>query len=292
MMNTLFLREHNRLASAIEQDHSDWDDQRIFETARNTNIVLFIKVVVEEYINHISPSYNKFIADPSVAWNAPWNKPNWITTEFSLLYRWHPLIPDEVCWGGKSYPVFDTIMNNAPLLETGLKQSFIDMSRQAAGQIGAFNTATALLGFEEDAIKQGRLCKLTSYNDYRHYVSLPRLNAFSDISKNDDVVNLLKNAYATVDDIEFYVGLFVEDADDNDILPPVIGKMVAVDAFSQALTNPLLSKHVFKEETFSTKGWEAINETKNLRDIVKRNVTKNLNQDDFIGMTRQGWRRK
>lgn len=292
MMNTLFLREHNRLASVIEQDHPDWDDQRVFETARNTNIVLFIKVVVEEYINHISPSYNKFIADPSVAWNAPWNKPNWITTEFSLLYRWHPLIPDKMSWGDKSYPVFNTIMNNTPFLETGLKQSFIDMSVQAAGQIGAFNTATALLGFEEDAIKQGRLCKLTSYNDYRHYVSLPRLNAFSDISKNDDVVNLLKNAYATVDDIEFYVGLFVEDADDNDILPPVIGKMVAVDAFSQALTNPLLSKHVFKEKTFSTKGWEAISQTKNLRDIVNRNVTEKLKQDDFIGMTRQGWRRK
>lgn len=289
MINTLFLREHNRLASAIEQDNPTWDDQRVFETTRNTNIVLFIKVVVEEYINHISSTYNKFIADPSVAWNAPWNKPNWITTEFSLLYRWHPLIPDEMSWGGQSYPVHLTIMNNAPLLDTGLKQSFIGMSAQAAGQIGAFNTAKPLLGFEEDAIKQGRLCRLASYNDYRQYVSLPRLNFFSDISKNDDVVNLLKKAYETVDDIEFYVGLFTEDAEDNGILPPVISRMVAVDAFSQALTNPLLSKHVFNEETFSTKGWEAISQTKNLRNIVNRNVTEKLKDDDFIGMTRQGW---
>jgi len=291
MMNTLFLREHNRLAGLIENANPGWDDQRVFETARNANIVLFIKVVVEEYINHISSSYNKFIADPSVAWDAPWNKPNWITAEFSLLYRWHSLIPDSMRWGNTDYPVIDTIMNNALLLDTGLKQSFIDMSAQKAGQIGAFNTHKDLLAFEESAIKQGRLCKLASYNDYRQYVSLPRLNFFLDISKDDDVVNLLKKAYETVDDIEFYVGLFAEDAEDNGLLPPVMSRMVAIDAFSQALTNPLLSKHVFKEETFSTKGWEAINQTKKLRDIVNRNVANGLNAVDFIGMTAQDWSR-
>jgi prostaglandin-endoperoxide synthase 2 len=291
-MNTLFLREHNRLAGAIESSNPTWDDDRVFETARNTTIVVFIKVVVEEYINHISGSFNQFLADPSVAWYAPWNKPNWITTEFSLLYRWHQLIPDSMRWDSKNYPVHQTILNNVPLLETGIKQTFIDLSDQAAGKIGAFNTAAPLLDFEAAAISQGRLCKLTSYNDYREYVSLPRLTTFSEISKNDDVVNLLKNVYGTIDDVEFYVGLFADDADENDILPPVIGRLVAVDAFSQALTNPLLSRHVFKEETFSSIGWNTINQTKNLRAVVSRNINSPLTANDFVGMTRKGWKRK
>lgn len=96
MINTLLLREHNRLAAEIETENPTWDDTRVFETARNIMIVLFIKIVVEEYINHISPLPFKIRADPSVAWDAPWNRPNWITTEFSLLYRWHALIPDNV----------------------------------------------------------------------------------------------------------------------------------------------------------------------------------------------------
>jgi len=292
MMNTLFLREHNRLASTIESVNPQWDDERVFQTARNISIVLFIKIVVEEYINHISsiaPAI-KFAVDPSVAWNAPWNKPNWMTTEFSLLYRWHSLIPDKMEWGDKEYAVGETIMNNNPLLEGGLERAFVDMSAQRTGEIGAFNTADSLLDFEKRAIGQGRLCQLASYSDYREYVSLPRPKRFSDVSANAKVVAFLENAYESVDDIEFYVGLFAEDIDNNSPLPSLLGKMVAVDAFSQALTNPLLSEHVWKEETFTKAGWQVINETKSLRDILHRNVEGGLSSDVFIGMTQPGWK--
>ncbi|MBP6367161.1 MAG: heme peroxidase [Nitrosomonas sp.] len=290
LMNTLFLREHNRLASKIEETHPDWNDERVFETARNTNIVLFIKIVIEEYINHISPIF-KFHVDPSIAWNASWNKPNWITTEFSLLYRWHMLIPDVMRWGKKEYSVENTILNNVPLLDTGLKQSFIDMSAQIAGQIGALNTAQALVMLEENAIKQGRICNLASYNDYRAYVDLPKL-VFKDISKNLNVTNLLEKAYHEADDIEFYVGLFSEDVAPNSPLPSLLRTMVAVDAFSQALTNPLLSEHVWPQgqEVFSKAGWEAINQTNSLCDVVNRNCAAQLSGNEFIGMTRQDWR--
>jgi prostaglandin-endoperoxide synthase 2 len=289
MMNTLFLREHNRLAGAIEKSHPSWGDEQIFEIARNTNIVLFIKIVIEEYINHISPRF-KFHTDPSVSWNASWNKPNWITTEFSLLYRWHPLIPDTMKWGDLNYRVDETIMNNSLFLDRGLKQSFIDMSTQASGQMGPFNTADALLHLEKMAIDQGRLCQLASYSDYRSYVGLSRPKDFSDISSNSKVVSHLREAYAKVDDIEFYVGLFSESVEPNSPLPLLISKLVATDAFSQALTNPLLSEHVWNKETFSSVGWNAINQTSSIRDILNRNIEGGLKDSDFVGMTQRGWK--
>jgi len=47
---------------------------------------------------------------------------------------------------------------------------------------------------------------------------------------------------------------------------------VGIDAFSQAFTNPLLAEHVFNPDTFSPVGWEVIQTTKTLSDLVNRNV--------------------
>jgi len=292
MMNTLFLREHNRLAGKMEAANPDWDDDRVFETARNTTIVLFIKIVVEEYINHISPLTPPFHfrAVPAVAWDAPWNKPNWVTTEFSLLYRWHSLIPDTIAWSGTVLPVAQTFMNNQLLLDAGLLRGFSDISAQPAGCLGAFNTADDLLLVELKAIMQGRICAVASYSDYREYVHLPRPQKFEDISPDQRVVNLLKTAYNNmIENVEFYVGLFAEDAVRNSPLPPLILKMVAVDAFSQALTNPLLSKSVFNSKTFSPLGWEVIAKTGSLRDILDRNTPSGVG-NARIGMTLPNWR--
>lgn len=64
MVNVLFLREHNRLAGTLEAAHPGWDDDRVFETARNINIVQLIRIVVEEYINHISPCWLQLLSSP------------------------------------------------------------------------------------------------------------------------------------------------------------------------------------------------------------------------------------
>ena len=296
MMNTLFLREHNRLAGALEGSNPSWDDERVFQVARNIVIVLFIKIVVEQYINHIAQGPFRFRADPSVAWNAPWNKPNWITTEFSLLYRWHSLIPDTMTWKGKSYPASDTILNNAPLLDTGLAQGFLDMSSQRAGHLGAFNTPSALLPLEALAIQQGRWCDLAPYVAYRELVSLPKPQAFSEISEDPQVVAFLERAYKSPADVDFYVGLFAEQTVKNSPLPKLLLTMVAVDAFSQALTNPLLSEHVFTESTdtgkgtFTDLGWSTIKSTDSLHNLLDRNSTGGA-VPGRISMTWEGWRR-
>jgi prostaglandin-endoperoxide synthase 2 len=290
MMNTLFLREHNRLAGQLEKNNPAWDDERCFQVARNILIVVFIKIVVEEYINHISPSEFHLQADPSVAWNAPWNKPNWITTEFSLLYRWHSLIPDAIKWGTNTYRTVDTILNNEPLVANGLANSFTDISSQRAGRLGSFNTDAPLLGLEALAINQGRLCKVAPYGDYLNYVGLARPQSFKDVSHDPRVVDFLSTHYASPDQIEFYIGLFAEDQIPNSPLPLLLFRMVAVDAFSQALTNPLMSEHVFKVETFTKFGWDTIHNTSSLHDILSRNLPEgNLDPDVRISMTWDQW---
>jgi prostaglandin-endoperoxide synthase 2 len=48
--------------------------------------------------------------------------------------------------------------------------------------------------------------------------------------------------------------------------------MVANDAFTQALTNPLLARNVFNEATFTATGMEIISDTHTLQQIAKRNA--------------------
>jgi prostaglandin-endoperoxide synthase 2 len=56
-------------------------------------------------------------------------------------------------------------------------------------------------------------------------------------------------------------------------LPQLLMTMVAVDAFSQALTNPLLSQHVWKDNptlTFTDWGFNEIGNTSSLSDVLIR----------------------
>ena len=35
MMNTIVLREHNRLCDILKQEHPEWDDEQLFQTSKN-----------------------------------------------------------------------------------------------------------------------------------------------------------------------------------------------------------------------------------------------------------------
>jgi prostaglandin-endoperoxide synthase 2 len=62
---------------------------------------------------------------------------------------------------------------------------------------------------------------------------------------------------------------------------------VAIDAFSQAFTNPLLSPRVFNSATFSPLGWDLIGSTNSLSDLLHRNVPGERRYE--VTMTRRDW---
>ncbi|HEX8463632.1 MAG TPA: peroxidase family protein [Abditibacterium sp.] len=290
MLNTLFLREHNRICEVLKSHNPAWDDERLFQTARNILIVVLINIVVEEYINHISPYHFHFFGDTTAFSDQKWYRQNWICLEFNLLYRWHSLVPDAVALGGEEIGLEKTLWNNDLITSRGLGKCFEDASLQPAGEIGLFNTPRFLLEVERASICQGRLANLASYNDYREICGYPRVTDFDQISARPEVQQGLKRVYGHVDNIEFYVGLFAEDTRPNAAVSSLIGRLVAVDAFSQALTNPLLAENVFNEQTFSPQGLEIIKNTKTLSDILHRNVPRQKRRY-HVSMTQKGWRR-
>lgn len=304
-INTLFLREHNRLAGLLLKENPTWDDERLFQVARNILIVKFIRVVVEEYINHISSASFQFSADAAVAWDAGWNRPNWMTIEFTLLYRWHSLVPEEMVWNGKPLPVVAVQLNNAPLLTDGLANTLVQLSANSAARMGLGNIASFLEAAEAKGILQGRVNNLRGYNDYREAMGLPRARSFDDVlgpgrdaadrQRRRDLARELERLYGVVDNLEFYVGLFAEPCQENGPVPELVLAMVAADAFSQALPNPLLCKRIWSDpetlrRTFTDLGVKEITSTSTLRDILLANGGDLGGR--FVGMTRQDWRRR
>lgn len=208
----------------------------------------------------------------SPANRAAWNRPNWIPVEFNLLYRWHSLAPEQVIWGGTPAALGSFRFDHGRLQQDGLEAGFASASASPAWRIGLFNTSKMLLPVEAAAIQQGRDNALAGYNDYRELMHYPRVTRFEQVSSDPAVVDSLRRVYEHVDRIEYFVGLFAEDLPPRSAVPPLIGRMVAADAFSHALTNPLLAPLVNVEATFSAVGMASIAGTRSLYDVLQRNA--------------------
>jgi prostaglandin-endoperoxide synthase 2 len=288
--NVLFLREHNRIAEELASTYPEWDDDRLFATARMILIVVLMKIVVEEYINHINSFYFKFSLQPLSFRNEPWQRPNWMAIEFNLLYRWHSLVPSAFHVGGRTLTVEESLTTVGALTSTGLGGFMAAASHQPAGRIGLFNTDAFLVALAEvPTVQQGRNAGVAPYNDYRELCHLPKVKAFEDLSTSPAVRAGLRDLYKKVDDVEFYVGLLAEAAGPNDVLPPLMTAMVSFDAFSQVLTNPLVAPAIYGEHTFSPAGMRIIADTRSISDLVHRNVPKG--EEHFISLTRRDYER-
>ncbi|WP_293372903.1 peroxidase family protein [Nevskia sp.] len=280
VLNTLFLREHNRIAGELAKANPDWltapdgGDERLFQTARNVLTVLLLKLVVEEYIVHISPIEFPLEMVPFVAEGKKWNKSNWIAIEFSLLYRWHSLVPDVISDGTRTLGPGEFINNNSLVIAEGIDSLLGLLARAPAGRIGLKNTPVFLEKVEVNTLKLMREADLASFNAYRVQFGLDPLTSFAQLSDDPALVKELTRLYGTIDKLEWYVGIFAERYDAKSMMGELLLNMVAYDAFTQALTNPLLARNVYGKDTFSEEGLKIIENTHTLQDLVNRNCPK------------------
>ncbi len=269
LLNVIFFRAHNCVARLIGKENSEWDDERVFQTSRNVMIVLLLNIVISDYIRHISPLNPPFEYQPGLADKQQWYRTNRISIEFNLLYRWHQLVPDKFSFMND---LRNFRHNNKWIIDKGLREVIQLFSSEPACKIQLGNTPVFLKDTESDTISLMRASNLASYNDYRIHFGLSRVKSFGEITDSPIVTKQLRSLYRDVDSVEWYIGLFAEKHGTDAIMGDLMLNMVAHDAFTQALTNPLLAKNVFKEETFSKLGWELVNDIKTLNDLLKNLV--------------------
>jgi prostaglandin-endoperoxide synthase 2 len=164
--------------------------------------------------------------------------------------------------------------------ECGLEWLMAQCSRSRAAQIGLFNTPSFLTerarpdhpAVEERSIALMRQARLQSYNAYRQRFGMQPLRDFADLTSDVAVQRRLAELYGDVDHLEWYVGIFAEDYPEDQMMGGLLTAMVGYDAFTQALTNPVLAPQVFTEATFTRAGLKIIRSTRSLQQILARNA--------------------
>jgi prostaglandin-endoperoxide synthase 2 len=270
-ISTIFRREHNRLCAELKSRNPKWDDDRLFQTARNVNITMLLKLIVEEYVYHLSGKATKFLVEIGFADKQRWYRTNRIAIEFDLLYRWHGLVPEVLEVDGEKLDHWQYMYNN-PLLERHRVEEITKAaSEQSAGRISLDNTPKFLEPAELGALSFARQFHIRPYNEYRPAFGFDPVRSFMELTGDADVARRLEALYSDVNKVEFGVGLLAKQRSQYEVLGKLMTYMVGVDAFSHALTNPLLGVNIFGEGTFSEIGLRTIEETGALQDIVKRN---------------------
>lgn len=174
---------------------------------------------------------------------------------------------------GEEVDQMDYRFNNKLLEDKGIEKIITAASTQKAGRFGLFNTPDFLKEAEIAGLTFARMFGVQPFNRYRERFNLPAYDSIDGLAGNDQVAAALRAVYGdNVDDVELTIGLLAERRDDDDLMPETVVRMVAYDAFTHILTNPLLSTEVYCPETFSKVGWEIVEQRATLDEIIKRNV--------------------
>jgi hypothetical protein len=264
-IQTLFVRNHNRIANELHALHPDWNDEQLFQEARKINIADEELITYREFLPAILgpnalPAYTGY--DPNV-------NPG-IATEFSTVaFRFgHSLLSNSI---GRNNNDGTEIADAAGLPGSGapvnLTADFFDpnlisanglvdpLTGMVSTNIGAIlkadadNTANEmdLLAIDEVRntlfgiphagtdliardIQRARDDGIGTYNQVRVAFGLNPVKSFADITSNVAVQQQLQATYGTVNKIDPLEGMFAEDHVPGGDVGPTI-KAVLVNQF-------------------------------------------------------------
>ncbi|MFK0164480.1 peroxidase family protein [Rhizobium sp. NPDC090279] len=186
-MHTLFAREHNLLCDELRRQYGNWDDERIYQTARLIVTALIAKIHTVEWTPAIlatkaieiglSSNWNGppagdwlakaglWLLDAHASTGIPKTMPDHhgtpysLTEDFVTVYRMHPLLPDDYCFfdhktgnkiAEKSFMDIQGPGADTIMREYGLRNTLYSFGTAHPGAITLHNFPRALQAFTRD----------------------------------------------------------------------------------------------------------------------------------------------
>jgi hypothetical protein len=311
-LQTLFMRNHNRIAGILQKEHPTWSDEQLYQEARKLNIATEQIITYTEYLpDLLGPFAMKAYTgykpgiDPAIA------------TEFSTIgFRFgHSLLSGNIerqgnnglgitdaSPGGSSIPLaydfFDpNLLNPLGVVDplTGHTSSDIgpilkasaDGNAQAMDVMAIADVRNLLFGngafggqdlIARD-IQRARDHGIGSYNQVRVAYGLKPVTSFAQITHNVTVQQELQKAYGSVDKIDAFEGGLAEDHAPGSDMGPLFTRILA-DQFTRLRDGDRL---FYLSQTFNADEMNILLHANSLAKTIEANTEiTNLQKDVFI----------
>lgn len=248
--STIWMREHNRVCDVLAEVHPTWDDERLFQTAKLVILGETIKIVIEDYVQHLS-SYNlRLTFEPDILFSERFQYQNRIAVEFNHLYHWHPLMPSVFNISGQEYDMNDYVFHSELVLKHGLAEVLDSMVKQRAGLMSHHNHGPATIPVLRDSIVHQRELRLQPLNNYRRQFNLPPYTTFEELTGENVMAAELQKLYHDIDAVEMYVGMLVEKRRYRGMFGPSITEIGAPFSVKGLMSSYISSPQYWKPSTF------------------------------------------
>src|SRR6266576_3500773 len=257
MMLTLFTLEHNSICDRLRAEYPNWSDDDIFERARLINAALTAKIHTVEWtpaiISHPTSQYalranwwgiemerlqRLFgrLSSSEVISGIPGSQadrfgvPYCLTEEFTIVYRMHPLIPDEYSFrsADDGRHMLDRTLreitgphSEETLQQVSMADAFYTFGTSYPGAIILNNFPRFLQHFERPDgnfmdlaatdIMRTRELGVPRYNQFRKLVHLPPASSFEELAGDPVLGEKIRRVYNNdIDRVDLIVGMFAE----------------------------------------------------------------------------------
>ena len=284
-MHTLFMREHNRIATEIGMGNSNLTDEEIYQTARAKVGALMQVITYKEFL----PAILGADALPGYTGYKPTVNPG-ISNEFATAaYRFGHSMISPVLFrlkvNGQAIPEGHLSLRDAfftkdelnPNVGKGIEPILRGLALIPSQNLDAFvvdDVRNFLFGAPEDGgvdlpalnIQRGRDHGLPTYNQMRVALGMTAATTFANISSDAQVQSRLQAAYSNVNDVDLWVGGLAEDKASSGLLGPTF-RAILIDQFTR-----LRDGDRFWYQTVYSGEELAEIESTTLKDIIVRNT--------------------
>uniref|UniRef100_A0A2A4JM77 Peroxidase n=1 Tax=Heliothis virescens TaxID=7102 RepID=A0A2A4JM77_HELVI len=246
MTSMWYFREHNRIARGLAKINPCWDDEKLFETARQINIaqyqyIFYYELIAEfigrknalaegliyethGYVNDFDPHYEPGVLREYIV-GTRWFH-NFQSGRFDL-YRDGKFIgrrpaPDDALRSGVlAINNTEADLTQGSYIQPGDKIDYVmapDLAERYFGTVQLVNDLPAT------DMMRGRDAGLQSYNHYRKICGMKPAKHWEDFydTIDKDKVEVLRRIYDDIDDVEVMVAIYIERLMPGSYLPPTL----------------------------------------------------------------------